>query len=94
MIPFAPEGLPSQIERGPHAGFLRSLLVFLQSAFIRAAARMNASYPKDGSEGLTAYTVATRPAAASVPGAIIYVSDGGAGAVFQGSNGSAWVNLG
>lgn len=94
MIPFAPEGLPSQIERGPHAGFLRSLLVFFQNALIRAAARMNGCYPKDGSEGLTAYTVATRPAAASAPGAIIYVSDGGAGAVFQGSNGSTWVNLG
>lgn len=43
---------------------------------------------------LATYTVATRPAAADWPGAIIYVSDGGAGAVFQGSNGAAWVNLG
>lgn len=94
MIPFAPEGIPSQIEKGPHAGFLKALLVFLQGALIRAAARMNNCYPKDGSEGLTAYTVATRPAAASVPGAVIFVSDGGAGAVFQGSDGSAWVNLG
>jgi hypothetical protein len=41
------------------------------------------------------YTTATKPAAASVPaGTIIFVSDGGAGAVFQGSTGSAWVNLG
>lgn len=38
------------------------------------------------------FTVATRPAHAA--GLVIYVSDGGAGAVFQGSNGSAWVNLG
>jgi len=38
------------------------------------------------------YTVATRPAHAA--GKMIYVSDGGGGAVFQGSNGSAWVNLG
>lgn len=94
MIPFSPEGLPSQIEQGPHAGFLRSLLVVLQGTLIRAAIRMNGCLPKDGSEGLTAYTVATRPAAADAPGAVIYVTDGGAGAVFQGSNGSTWVNLG
>lgn len=41
------------------------------------------------------YVTATKPAATSVPpGTIIFVSDGGAGAVFQGSTGSAWVNLG
>ncbi len=40
------------------------------------------------------YTVATRPAAASYTGGLIYVSDGGAGAVVQASNGTAWVNLG
>ena len=41
------------------------------------------------------FTTATKPAASSVPvGTIIYVSDGGAGAVFQASNGSAWINLG
>ena len=38
------------------------------------------------------FTLATRPAHGV--GKMIYVSDGGAGAVFQGSNGSAWVNLG
>ncbi len=38
------------------------------------------------------YTVATRPAHAA--GNVIFVSDGGAGAVFQGSTGAAWVNLG
>ncbi len=43
---------------------------------------------------LATFTVATRPAAASWAGGVIYVSDGGAGAVFQGSNGTAWVNLG
>jgi len=41
------------------------------------------------------YTTATKPAATAVaPGTVIYVSDGGAGAVFQGSTGAAWVNLG
>ena len=42
---------------------------------------------------LATYTVATRPT--NLPaGTIVYVSDGGAGAVFQGWNGAAWVNLG
>jgi len=27
-------------------------------------------------------------------GTIVYVSDGASGAVFRGSNGTAWVNLG
>lgn len=40
------------------------------------------------------YTVATRPTASAVPRTIIFVSDGGAGAVFQGSDGTSWVNLG
>lgn len=41
------------------------------------------------------YTVATRPAAADVTqGTVIHVSDGAAGAKFQGSSGGAWVNLG
>lgn len=45
-----------------------------------------------GSIAPATYTVATRPAHAA--GKIIFVSDGGAGAVFQGSTGAAWVNLG
>ena len=45
--------------------------------------------------GANAYTVATLPAANTFPaGTIVYVSDGGAGAVFRGSTVSAWVNLG
>jgi hypothetical protein len=62
--------------------------------------RADGSLPKDGTEAVTApmtlatYTVATRPTASSYEGSIIYVSDGGAGAVFQGSDGSSWVNLG
>lgn len=37
-------------------------------------------------------TLATLPA--HQPGKLVYVSDAGAGAKFQGSNGTAWVNLG
>lgn len=40
------------------------------------------------------YLTAVIPAAANHEGEIIYVPDAAAGAKFQGSNGSAWVNLG
>lgn len=41
------------------------------------------------------YLVATQPTAAQAgEGAIVFVSDAGAGAKFQGSTGAAWVNLG
>lgn len=69
------------------------LLTSRLSTFLRAMAyRVNSTLPKDGSEGMAVYTVATRPTATS--GQIIYVSDGGAGARFQGSHAGAWVNLG
>lgn len=64
------------------------------------AFRLNRVLPKDGTEAMAAplvlrsYTVATRPNAADWEGGVIYVSDGGSGAKFQGSDGSAWVNLG
>jgi len=41
------------------------------------------------------FTVATLPGAATLgAGVIVFVSDGGAGAQFRGSTGSAYVNLG
>lgn len=40
------------------------------------------------------FTVATRPDVADWVGRVIFVTDGAAGAVFQASNGTAWVNLG
>lgn len=43
---------------------------------------------------LPSYTVAGRPSATAFTGQVIYVSDGAAGAKFQGSDGAAWVNLG
>lgn len=72
----------------------------LGEIFAEYGVRVNLSLPKDGSEPMTGpltlaqYTVATRPAAASVPWAIIAVTDGGAGAECQMSNGTAWINLG
>lgn len=90
------DGIGTFVEPGPHHSRLREILNHLK----RLRTGVNDSLPKDGSEAMTAqlelatYTVATRPTASSFPGAIIYVSDGGAGAVFQGSDGAAWVNLG
>jgi len=101
--------LPVNTGGGPNARFLSALLQTLSGTLIRFAVRLNGAFPKDGTEAMTGqldfatfpvkpptYTVApdTRPAAASWAGGIIYVSDGGAGAVFQGSNGAAWVDLG
>lgn len=86
--------LPVLIGSGPHESYLHSLVQALTRVLINMALRINGALPKDGSEGLTAYTVATRPSAAGRDGAIIYVSDAGAGAKFQGSNGATWVNLG
>ena len=40
------------------------------------------------------YTAATLPAASTVTGLIVYVSDGAVGSKFQGSNGVGWVSLG
>lgn len=80
---------------------IRSLIGILEKFRERVSKTFNTKVVStDGTQGMTApfrlatFTVATRPTAASWTGAIIYVSDGGAGAVFQGSNGAAWVNLG
>lgn len=40
------------------------------------------------------YLTADIPPAANYPGGVIYVSDAAAGSNFQGSNGTAWVDLG
>lgn len=86
------------------AGMLRAWEEAMHRALVailtRIGYRLNRTLPKDGSEAMTGplalptYTVATLPAASSHPAAVVHVSDGGAGAVFRGSNGSAWVNLG
>jgi len=79
---------------------LRSWASYLTPALRDIGYRLNRVIPKDGSETPTApfrlapYTVATRPPAAAWAGAIIYVSDGAAGAKIQASDGSAWINLG
>jgi len=63
-------------------------ITFTQAMTLDASGNLSNS----GSHTIGSFTVATRPAHAA--GKMIYVSDGGAGAVYQGSDGSAWVNLG
>lgn len=60
------------------------------------AMRVNAAFPKDGSEGMTApvilasYTVSTLPNAAVYSQGLIYVSDETGGAVPAFSDGTNW----
>lgn len=72
----------------------------LVSQLFSLGRRVNICLTKDGTEPMTGplplatYTTATRPAAVSNKGAIIFVSDGAAGSKFQGSDGTTWVSLG
>ena len=85
---------------GPHQAFLGSLVAAVADVFRRVIQRVNLTLPKDGSEAMTSplvlatYTTATRPTAADWTAGVIFVSDGAAGSVFQGSDGSSWVSLG
>ena len=78
----------------------RSLIQVLMVKFPEVIAQINRSVKTDGSQGMTqplplaSFTIAGRPAASLWTGSVIFVSDGGAGSVFQGSNGTAWVSLG
>ena len=82
------------------ARWLTYTVTALNSLLTLVYTRLNLALPKDGSEvmtgplGLITYTTATKPAAAGRAGQAIFVSDGGAGNVFQGSNGTSWVSLG
>lgn len=88
----------------PDAASITQWLVYaiasLNSLLNLIYARLNSVLPKDGSEpmtgplGLITYTTATKPSAVGRAGQVIFVSDGGAGNVFQGSNGTSWVSLG
>ncbi len=94
-FPSPPRGLPTAL-----TGWAGDMVKVLSSLFTETNARLNRVLPKDGTEAMTAalplqeVLVAALPAASANEGRIIYVSDGGGGAVFRGSNGSSWVNLG
>lgn len=95
--------LPTPSASDPQS-ILRTFIAWanaLLDALFAYGKRLNACLPKDGTEAMTgglqlaSYTTATKPAASTAnKGVVIYVSDGGAGNVFQGSNGSTWVSLG
>lgn len=103
-----PQPVPEQVEipspQGERGllgfGWAVTMAISLKSTFYSIGQRLNGSLHKDGEVGMDApfklktYTVATRPDPADYPWTVIAVSDGGAGAEFQGSNGISWVNLG
>lgn len=94
--------IPQEGISGPAKGFLGSLVKTLVRLYNTYGYRLNRVLPKDGSEAmegpltLMEYTDSpdTKPTASDYPGSVIYVSDGGSGAVFRGSDGTNWVNLG
>ena len=96
-LPRPPAGV-----RNPQAisNFLVGLVARLTAYFYDVVLTLNNMPTLQGTRPMVApfplatFTVATRPAATAWAAGVIFVSDGGAGAVFQGSNGTAWVNLG
>ena len=104
MVQQVPEtpGLPGP-PRSPDialATWAGNVIRVLSGIFAESNIRLNRVLPKDGTERMAAalplqsVTVATLPAASANTGNIIFVSDGGAGAVFRGSDGTSWVSLG
>ncbi len=94
-FPSPPRGLPLGV-----TGWAGDMVKVLTGIITETNSRLNKMLPKDGTEVMTAalplqeVLVADLPAASANEGRILYVSDGGSGAVFRGSNGSSWVNLG
>lgn len=92
--------LPNPPARHGRDGFEHALVASIARLFMEVGYRVNRVLPVDGSEPMSGplrlaeYTVATRPAASAHPWSVIAVTDGGAGAEFQASNGTAWVNIG
>jgi len=67
------------------------LVVELVRLFGKYGFRLNEMFPRDGSEGLTAYTVATVPTpSAANTGGLIYVSDEVGGSTIAFSDGTNW----
>ena len=96
-----------QLARAPARGDTSGLIVFMSALAVSLfkvltehAFRLNRVLPVDGTETMTgplklkSFTTATRPTASDHTGGVIFVSDGGAGSVFQGSDGTSWVSLG
>lgn len=92
LLPQSP-GLP---ELFALARFDQDLIQALVRELIQYAYRLNLSLPEDGSEAmqnplpLATFTIASKPAASSWTGAIIYVSDGAANKKLAISDGTVW----
>lgn len=104
MAGFVTPQLPLPTPSGEDTHSIRQTFTSWANSLVNAlftfGQRINLCLPKDGSEAMTGglklatYTTATKPSATGLGGTVIYVSDGGAGNVFQGSNGTSWVSLG
>lgn len=70
------------------------LEAFIRQAIDRSNLAVRVTQLQRGPVKPRSYLAADIPSAAEHEGEIIYVSDGGAGAEFRASNGTAWVNLG
>lgn len=100
QVEIAPPSGPPGRDRVLGFGWAAMLATSLKPVFYSLGQRLNGSLHKDGQVGMDApfklkqYTMATRPDPTEYPDTIIAVSDGGAGAYFQGSDGTNWVDLG
>lgn len=96
--PMFPSSVPSSPVR--LAETVRAVLSQLTALLAESNFRLNRSLPTDGDEAMEAplplqiLTVATLPPAGDWTGAIVFVSDGAAGAKFRGSDGTTWLSLG
>ncbi len=96
--PIFPSSVPSSPVR--LAETVRAILGQLTTMLAETNFRLNRSLPTDGDEAmenplpLQILTVATLPPAANWTGALVFVSDGAAGAKFRGSDGTTWLSLG
>ncbi len=94
-LPSPPRGLPVSITT-----WAGDMIRVLSGVLAETHIRLNRVLPKDGTEAMTAALPlqsvldAARPSASENEGGVLYVSDGGPGRVFQGSDGTSWVNLG
>lgn len=89
-FPSLPRATTSGLSLQALASYDAALNTALFRALSEIAQRLNRCVIKDGSEGLTGYTVTTLPDATTAEGAIIYVSDETGGPTLAFSDGTDW----
>jgi len=91
----SPPGPGDNFERWASAHISQLLEVFQQYGYrLNRVVDENGLTPMQAPIVLAAFAVANLPPAADWEGAIIYVTDGGAGEKFRGSDNTSWVMLG